>query len=599
VALTRAAGTDIFFIPEVHFAGQTPKQDEEWWWYQVRWVIWCRECRKCGVRKEQAEFERNEWHKEQPAICARCVTGRDAGQASASTKRKARKRIKNITNRQARRPRAAHGRGIAAKAATSDSDENEEGRVEWGTRKYGIRMSPAHPRNVGRGDDACGGEVVYTIQEIRTLLRSQPEDAKLWLTTGQMGWALTREENEVINARDEREGKPVARQLAPIISKFIRAQWESEELEDVDDERRQTLKEAAELDHIWGVWEAEEEPTNVPGRWIRQPFRNRDDMRHRVGVHASHREKEWESPTASLIEKDPEVIHDVDIAAQVGRYLFLDEKIPRHESGQGYVRVVEHSIMWKEKTSSKIFTYQRLTTCTEVDKSWTIMSSTYNHVRQKRGENKSGLGTLIRKEVGHQDRLEATGYRSPTWRVLRALQSLLSAVQLQEESAVTATPFFPSAGRGTTRFWGNKQGLTVFLWEGLGEGGREESERVIRMHRDWVVWSRARPMKGDRTPRGFEHAGKAIFCGKVKCSKKEEGENEAEDEIEKDAPGNEVDESGRACRQKGWWKRGDVEAKLNTVNMTAWVIRSATSWMRRPLSNSKKHGIIQNGRMNV
>ena len=65
-------------------------------------------------------------------------------------------------------------------------------------------------------------------------------------------------------------------------------------------------------------------------------------------------------------------------------------------------------------------------------------------------------------------------------------------------------------------------------------------------------------MKGDRTPRGFEHAGKAIFCGKVKLNKKEQRENEAEDEIEKDAPGNEVDESGRACRQKGWWKRGDV-----------------------------------------
>ena len=53
-----------------------------------------------------------------------------------------------------------------------------------------------------------------------------------------MGWALTREENEVINEKDEREGKPVARQLAPMISTFIRAQWESGELEDVDDERR-------------------------------------------------------------------------------------------------------------------------------------------------------------------------------------------------------------------------------------------------------------------------------------------------------------------------------------------------------------------------
>jgi hypothetical protein len=31
-------------------------------------------------------------------------------------------------------------------------------------------------------------------------------------------------------------------------------------------------------------------------------------MRHHVETHASHREKEWESPSASLIEQDPEVI---------------------------------------------------------------------------------------------------------------------------------------------------------------------------------------------------------------------------------------------------------------------------------------------------
>ena len=34
------------------------------------------------------------------------------------------------------------------------------------------------------------------------------------------------------------------------ISKFIRAQWESHELKCMDDERRQILEEAAELDHI-------------------------------------------------------------------------------------------------------------------------------------------------------------------------------------------------------------------------------------------------------------------------------------------------------------------------------------------------------------
>ncbi len=67
---------------------------------------------------------------------------------------------------------------------------------------------------------------------------------------------------------------------------------------------------------------------------------------------------------------------------------------------------------------------------------------------------------------------------------------------------------------------------------------------------------------------------KAVFCAHVKRIKKEEGGPEAEDETretEEDAPDNQVDERGRACRQKGWWKRADVEAKLNTVNVTAWV----------------------------
>jgi hypothetical protein len=50
----------------------------------------------------------------------------------------------------------------------------------------------------------------------------------------------------------------------------------------------------------------------------------------------------------------------------------------------------------------------------------------------------------------------------------------------------------------------------------------------------------------------------------VKRRKKEHEALGAEDEAENDASDNEVDGSGRTCRQKGWWKCGDVEAKLNT-----------------------------------
>ena len=85
------------------------------------------------------------------------------------------------------------------------------------------------------------------------------------------------------------------------------------------------------------------------------------------------------------------------------------------------------------------------------------------------------------------------------------------------------------------------------------------------------MWSRARPVKGDCTLRGFEQEGKAIFCGKVKRKKKDHEAARTEDETDNDAPDDEVAGGGRACRQKGWWKRGDVEAKLNTDNMIAGV----------------------------
>jgi hypothetical protein len=118
--------------------------------------------------------------------------------------------------------------------------------------------------------------------------------------------------------------------------------------------------------------------------------------------------------------------------------------------------------MWKETAASKIFTYQGLTTCTEVENGWTVMSSAYNHLRQGKKRSTSELNAFIRKEGEQQERLEVRGYRSPTWRLLRALQSVFSAVQLQGESAVTAAPFFSSAGRGTTRFWGTEQGQQFF-----------------------------------------------------------------------------------------------------------------------------------------
>ena len=207
---------------------------------------------------------------------------------------------------------------------------------------------------------------------------------------------------------------------------------------------------------------------------------------------------------------------------------------------------------------------------------------------------------FIREELMHQERLEAAGYRSPTWKVLRSLQSLLSETQLKGESAVMALPFFPNAGRGTVRFWGNEQGPTVFLWDGLDEEGREECERAIQTRKDGAVWSRARPMtEGDGTQRGFEHVGKTAFCGKAKRSKKEQGEPEAEEGMEDEAPNRDVNVSGRVRRQKGRWKRGVVETKLNTVKMTAWVHKECDNIDENALLRLQGAWETRHGRMSA
>jgi hypothetical protein len=90
-------------------------------------------------------------------------------------------------------------------------------------------------------------------------------------------------------------------------------------------------------------------------------------------------------------------------------------------------------------------------------------------------KDNSELKTLIRAEVGQQECFEAMGYQSLTWRLLQALQSLFSAVQLQGELLVTIPPFFPIAGRVATRFWRKKQGSDNLL---VGESGRGWQRRM-------------------------------------------------------------------------------------------------------------------------
>ncbi len=135
-----------------------------------------------------------------------------------------RNRVKPPPNPQARRPRAAQGKGGAVKDVTSESEDDGMEGVEWEAGMYGVRMTPAHPWYVGRGDDKCGGEVVYSIQDIRQLSASNLKMRNGGLPRVKWdGLSRERKMNWSMRRTSAKVNKPVARQLAPMISKFIRA----------------------------------------------------------------------------------------------------------------------------------------------------------------------------------------------------------------------------------------------------------------------------------------------------------------------------------------------------------------------------------------
>jgi hypothetical protein len=94
-----------------------------------------------------------------------------------------------------------------------------------------------------------------------------------------------------------------------------------------------------------------------------------------------------------------------------------------------------------------------------------VNSRMWNHLRMMWQAQPLDLLRLIHAETHHQNLLEASGYRSPTWRILRTLQSITEANVVIGESTITASPFFEGAGRPSRPYWGPRQGRKVILWE--------------------------------------------------------------------------------------------------------------------------------------
>ena len=164
----------------------------------------------------------------------------------------------------------------------------------------------------------------------------------------------------------------------------------------------------------------------------------------------------WEKDSIARVAYDPAHIPDCNVQASVGKHFLFNEPIPKGVNGRGYLRVTKMSLWWQHEQFPSVWTSEGLTTCMENGYQWTVNSTTWSHLQTMWQAPPLDLLRLINEETHHQTILEASGYRSPTWCILRALKSIFQANVVVGESTITAAPFFEGAGRPSKSFWYSK-----------------------------------------------------------------------------------------------------------------------------------------------
>ena len=173
------------------------------------------------------------------------------------------------------------------------------------------------------------------------------------------------------------------------------------------------------------------------------------------------------------------------------------------------------------------------------------------------------LALHVREEVVKQESLEENGYRSPSWRVLKALQAVHGACVSVRETAVGAAPMFQCARRGKETLWGKSEGPVVVLWDSLDEKEKKEVMADLGKLKDWVIWK-----KEPRTPAEWQEEsflkemGECIFRGEKK--------------------------QGGLVKVKGWWKRGDIKTAASKVGMQCWVHKKGAETLRAQTAKQKQ-----------
>jgi len=428
----------------------------------------------------------------------------------------------------------------------SDSDE-EDGSA---TLTYRLKLRAADPRYITSSEDGNRGDVICTVEQVKELIarNATAEDgiATIWLTTAEMGFSLTEEQDEVVCAKDVKAGRITDRFLAPAISRFATDTWS------MNKQTAGVRRKVEDLHQRWGKTNAISNSENFKAQADNEAKVTKKFIRI-----IQRKDLQWEKDSIARAANDPEHVPDCNVKATVGQHFLFHEPIPKAINGQGYLRVTTKSLWWQHEQFPKVWTAEGLSTCSENGYQWTINSTMWNHLRVQWQGQPLDLLRHIHEEVHLQNTLEASGYRSPTWRILRALQSCSKAKVLIGESMITAAPFFEGAGRPSKPYWGPQQGRRVILWESLSLESQQECLTELQNDAEWVIWCKAKPK--DKATQTFREYGKCIFEGK-RAKVTQDNDNQ-----EGSLGGKHV------TRARGWWKRGDVDACAAQTNMQCWV----------------------------
>jgi hypothetical protein len=229
-----------------------------------------------------------------------------------------------------------------------------------------------------------------------------------------------------------------------------------------------------------------------------------------------------------------------------------------------------------------------LATCTALDHTWTITSMMWEHLKSGWLGAPEELIRKVKKDCDRQVVLESGGYRSATWRTLRALQQVHGAEEIWGCTCVTAPPFFSQIGSPAGRSYEVATDKpVVIMWDGLNVEERESAMSWMTMSKSWVLWRQHDSLWSTKTGENATEEKLQLLLGECgwsltgKEGKAKKGSNKnrrrmntGDNKASDSEYGGETQNegwTGGSVRHKNWWRSGQVKLAQSRVAMECWV----------------------------